>query len=141
MELNIGSEQRKTTDIQTLLNNMQNKNAAPSINDLTNLNSAVSNERMNGVMDTPEQLAARELLRKELANIAGNPKNLERLNGKELKEVVIMIDANSLNPDGSRDVQLDNLLDNAISLLSPQQKSELMLNENLSQQLSAKLIL
>ena len=52
-----------------------------------------------------------------------------------------MIDANSLNPDGSRDVQLDNLLDNAISLLSPQQKSELMLNENLSQQLSAKLIL
>ena len=141
MELNIDSEQRKTTDIQTLLDNMQNKNAVPSINDLTNLNSAVSNERMNGVMDTPEQLAARELLRKELANIAGNPKNLERLNGKELKEVVIMIDANSLNPDGSRDVQLDNLLDNAISLLSPQQKSELMLNENLSQQLSAKLIL
>ena len=141
MELNIDSEQRKTTDIQTLLDNMQNKNAAPSINDLTNLNSAVSNERMNGVMDTPEQLAARELLRKELANIAGNPKNLERLNSKELKEVVIMIDANSLNPDGSRDVQLDNLLDNAISLLSPQQKSELMLNENLSQQLSAKLIL
>lgn len=126
---------------QTLLESILQPNTAPaSLDDLSDLNAAVRAERLNGISDTPEQLAAQELIKKEIQNIAKDPSQLQKMNGKELKEVVVIIDTNILNEDGSRNTQLDNLLENAMSLMTPQQKAELMLAENLSPQLSAKLI-
>lgn len=58
----------------------------------------------------------------------------------ELKETVMLADAAVKDADGRRDAELDKLLNDAMAVMTPQQKAELMLTANLSKELAAQLV-
>ena len=58
----------------------------------------------------------------------------------ELKETVMLADAAVKDADGRRDADLDKLLNDAMAVMTPQQKAELMLTANLSKELAAQLV-
>lgn len=52
----------------------------------------------------------------------------------------MLADAAVKDADGRRDAELDKLLNDAMAVMTPQQKAELMLTANLSKELAAQLV-
>ena len=83
---------------------------------------------------------AQELIKQELQSIIDDPTQLSQMKDNELKETVMLADAAVKDADGRRDAELDKLLNDAMAVMTPQQKAELMLTANLSKELAAQLI-
>lgn len=83
---------------------------------------------------------AQELIKQELQSIIDDPTQLSQMKDNELKETVMLADAAVKDADGRRDAELDKLLNDAMAVMTPQQKAELMLTANLSKELAAQLV-
>ena len=83
---------------------------------------------------------AQELIKQELQSIIDDPTQLLQMKDNDLKETVMLADAAVKDADGRRDADLDKLLNDAMAVMTPQQKAELMLTANLSKELAAQLV-
>ena len=83
---------------------------------------------------------AQELIKQELQSIIDDPTQLSQMKDNELKETVMLADAAVKDANGRRDAELDKLLNDAMAVMTPQQKAELMLTANLSKELAAQLV-
>lgn len=114
--------------------------SSPTRAELLDISAALQENIVNGIVDSQEQMMAQELIKQELQSIIDDPTQLFQMKDNDLKETVMLADAAVKDADGRRDADLDKLLNDAMAVMTPQQKAELMLTANLSKELAAQLV-
>lgn len=139
---NLLSEVVQNKDGRSSLNNASGAvhTSSPTRAELLDVSAALQEDIANGVVDSQEQMMAQELIKQELQSIIDDPTQLSQMKDNELKETVMLADAAVKDADGRRDADLDKLLNDAMAVMTPQQKAELMLTANLSKELAAQLV-
>lgn len=139
---NLLSEVVQDKDGRSSLNNASGavQASSPTRAELLDVSAALQEDIANGVVDSQEQMMAQELIKQELQSIIDDPTQLSQMKDNELKETVMLADAAVKDADGRRDAELDKLLNDAMAVMTPQQKAELMLTANLSKELAAQLV-
>ena len=139
---NLLSEVVQDKDGRSSLNNASGavQTSSPTRAELLDVSAALQEDIANGVVDSQEQMMAQELIKQELQSIIDDPTQLSQMKDNELKETVMLADAAVKDANGRRDAELDKLLNDAMAVMTPQQKAELMLTANLSKELAAQLV-
>lgn len=139
---NLLSEVVQDKDGRSPLNNASGavQASSPTRAELLDVSAALQEDIANGIVDSQEQMMAQELIKQELQSIIDDPTQLSQMKDNELKETVMLADAAVKDADGRRDADLDKLLNDAMAVMTPQQKAELMLTANLSKELAAQLV-
>ena len=138
------ADKQNGADLMNQLLQTQNANMETpemSLKDLADIQAAINDAAANGLTETPEQIIAQTIIKKELQDIINDPTQIQKMTAKNRQYAAMLADSYVKDQNGSRDAELDKLLKDVMAKMTDAEKAELLMTANVSKEMAAALVI
>ena len=138
------ADKQNGADLMNQLLQTQNANRETpemSLKDLADIQAAINDAAANGLTETPGQIMAQTIIKKELQDIINDPTQIQKMTAKDRQYAAILADSYVKDQNGSRDAELDKLLKDVMAKMTDAEKAELLMTANVSKEMAAALVI
>lgn len=138
------ADKQNGADLMNQLLQTQNTNRETpemSLKDLADIQAAINDAAANGLTETPEQIIAQTIIKKELQDIINDPTQIQKMTAKNRQYAAMLADSYVKDQNGSRDAELDKLLKDVMAKMTDAEKAELLMTANVSKEMAAALVI
>lgn len=138
------ADKQNGADLMNQLLQTQNANRETpemSLKDLADIQAAINDAAANGLTETPGQIMAQTIIKKELQDIINDPTQIQKMTAKDRQYAAMLADSYVKDQNGSRDAELDKLLKDVMAKMTDAEKAELLMTANVSKEMAAALVI
>lgn len=138
------ADKQNGADLMNQLLQTQNANRETpemSLKDLADIQAAINDAAANGLTETPGQIMAQTIIKKELQDIINDPTQIQKMTAKDRQYAAMLADSYVKDQNGSRDAELDKLLKDIMAKMTNAKKAELLMTANVSKEMAAALVI